>query len=552
MRSRLRVEGAWMPSPSKKAARRPGELETYKKKRDFAVTPEPSGKKTASAKRLRFVVQMHHASRLHYDFRLESDGVLASWAVPKGPTLAPLERRLAMHVEDHPLDYRDFEGNIPAGQYGAGSVIVWDNGTYELAEGDDPAAEIGNGKIKFVMHGKKLKGEFTLVKIKGREGESGDPWLLVKDRDEHIDPKYDPADHPESVKSGKTLDDVARNPRSKVWNSKPKSKHATAPKRPARVKRDPLPNVKSVMLATLIDAPFDDDDWLFEIKWDGYRAICTIDESGALSLVSRNGLDLLARFPGLHDLAEAFKSVPIVVDGEIVSLDKAGRSEFQRLQEAQKKPAALTFAAFDLLYADGRDLRKTPLEERKELLERMIRDGDAVLYSKHILGSGTSLFAVAQKNNLEGIVGKKRASLYQERRSRDWVKIKAQLRQEFVVGGWTEPRGSRTGFGALLLGAYDGGKLRYTGHVGTGFSEKILRELFGKLEKLARKTSPFDSAVEANVQAHWVDPKLVVEVRFTEWTRDGLLRHPAYLGERVDKAAKTVTLERPVHRNQES
>jgi len=245
-------------------------------------------------------------------------------------------------------------------------------------------------------------------------------------------------------------------------------------------------------------------------------------------------------------------SVPIVVDGEIVSLDKAGRSEFQRLQEAQKKPAALTFAAFDLLYADGRDLRKTPLEERKELLERMIRDGDAVLYSKHILGSGTSLFAVAQKNNLEGIVGKKRASLYQERRSRDWVKIKAQLRQEFVVGGWTEPRGSRTGFGALLLGAYDGGKLRYTGHVGTGFSEKILRELFGKLEKLARKTSPFDSAVEANVQAHWVDPKLVVEVRFTEWTRDGLLRHPAYLGERVDKAAKTVTLERPVHRNQES
>ncbi|MEO6835549.1 MAG: non-homologous end-joining DNA ligase [Candidatus Tumulicola sp.] len=541
-----------MPSSPNKASTRPGSLETYKKKRDFALTPEPSGKKTAPAKRLRFVVQMHHASRLHYDFRLEADGVLASWAVPKGPTLAPLERRLAMHVEDHPLDYRDFEGNIPAGQYGAGSVIVWDKGTYALAEGDDPAAEIANGKIKFVLSGKKLRGEFTLVKIKGREGEAGDPWLLVKDRDGHTDPKYDPAEHPASVKSGKTLEDIARDPRSKIWNSKPKSKHATAAKLPSsRVKRDPLPHLKSVMLATLIDEPFDDDDWLFEIKWDGYRAICTIDEKGVLSLVSRNGLDLLARFPGLSGLAEAFKSVPIVVDGEIVSLDREGRSEFQRLQEAQKTTAALTYAAFDLLYADGRDLRKTPLEDRKRLLERMIRDdGDTVLYSKHIIGKGTSLFSVAQAQKLEGIVGKKRESLYQERRSRDWVKIKAQLRQEFVVGGWTEPRNSRAGFGALLLGAYDGGKLRYAGHVGTGFSEKVLRELFGKLGKLARKTSPFDAPVESNMQAHWVDPKLVVEVRFTEWTRDGLLRHPVYLGERVDKGPKSVTLERPIRRGE--
>ncbi len=535
-------------SPKHRASRRPGSLETYRKKRDFAQTPEPSGKKAPAAKGLRFVVQMHHASRLHYDFRLEADGVLASWAVPKGPTLAPGERRLAMHVEDHPMDYRDFEGNIPPKQYGAGSVIVWDRGTYVLAEGDDPAEEIANGKIKFVLRGEKLHGEFTLVKIRNRDGENGDPWLLIKDRDEYADPKYDPADHPESVKTGMTLADVAKDPKAKTWQSKPKARQAAAPATRARAKRDPIPKLKSVMLATLVDAPFDDDDWLFEIKWDGYRAICTVNEDRSMTLLSRNGLDLLARFPDLAGLAGAFASVPIVVDGEIVSLDAEGRSAFQRLQEAQKnRGTVLTYAAFDAIYADGRDLRKQPLEERKALLERSIRDDDLVLYSKHVVGKGKQLFAQAQKKHLEGIVGKKRESTYQERRSRDWVKIKAQLEQEFVVGGWTDPRGSRTGFGSLLLGAYDGKKLRYVGHVGTGFSQKVLRELHAKLEKLARKTSPFDTPVEGNVQAHWVKPELVVEVRFTEWTRDRLLRHPAYLGIRPDKDAADVGLELPKH-----
>ncbi|HKU82147.1 MAG TPA: non-homologous end-joining DNA ligase [Candidatus Tumulicola sp.] len=533
---------------SKETGGRPGSLETYKRKRDFNITPEPSGKKTAAAKRLRFVVQMHRATRLHYDFRLEADGVLASWAVPKGPTLAPLDRRLAMHVEDHPMDYRDFEGNIPAGQYGAGNVIVWDKGTYRLAEGDDPAAEIAGGKIKFVLDGKKLKGEFTLVRIKGREGEHGDPWLLIKDRDQHDDPKYDPADHPQSVKSGKTLDDVAADPRSKIWNSREKSSHATAPKRAPRVKRDPLPRLKSVMLATLIDRPFDDDAWLWEVKWDGYRAICTVDEEGALSLVSRNGLDLLQRFPAIAELAEAFTSVPIVVDGEIVSLDAQGRSDFQRLQEAQRDGSPLAFAAFDLLYADGRDLRKRPLEERKALLERSIRDDSLALYSKHIVGKGTALFEIAGRERLEGIVGKRRASAYQERRSRDWVKVKAQLRQEFVIGGWTDPQGSRKGFGALLLGAYEGGSLRYVGSVGTGFSHAVLAGLHATLQKIGRKTSPFGTPVAGVSGPHWVKPELVVEVRFTEWTRDKQLRHPAYLGPRFDKDASSVTLELPLHR----
>jgi bifunctional non-homologous end joining protein LigD len=524
-------------------------LELYKKKRDFKQTPEPAGKPVTAGKKLRFVIQMHRATRLHYDFRLEADGVLASWAIPKGPTLVALDKRLAMHVEDHPMAYRDFEGNIPAGQYGAGAVIVWDKGTYTLAEGTDPAREIAKGKIKFAMHGKKMRGLFTLIKIKPREGESGEPWLLFKDHDKYDDSKYDPAAHPESVKSGKTLDDVAKDRKAKTWQSRPASRQSGATRVRSSVKHDPLPKIKSVMLATTIDAPFDDDGWLFEIKWDGYRAICTVDDKGKLTLVSRNGLDMLEKFPGLSELENAFESRPIVVDGEIVSIDREGRSSFQRLQEAQKKrDSALTYAAFDLLYADGRDLRKTPLEDRKKLLERLIRDDELVLYSKHIVGKGTSLFEQAQRLHLEGIVGKKRASLYQERRSSDWVKIKAQLEQEFVIGGWTEPRGSRRGFGALLVGAYDGKAFRYAGHVGTGFSHKVLLELHARLLKLERKTSPFDTPVEGNVDAHWVKPELVAQVRFTEWTRDKILRQPAYLGLRDDKAASEVTMDLPKKR----
>jgi bifunctional non-homologous end joining protein LigD len=528
---------------------RPGSLATYHKKRDFDQTPEPSGRKAKTARSrgpaMRFVVQMHRATRLHYDFRLEADGVLASWAVPKGPTLVSGDRRLAMHVEDHPLDYRDFEGNIPAGQYGAGNVIVWDRGTYTLAEGDDPADEIANGKIKFILHGKKLRGEFTLVKIRPRESESGDPWLLIKDRDEHSDPVYDPAEHPESVKSGKTLAEIARDPRAKTWQSKPSARQAAATRRRADVKRDPVPQPKSLMLATLVSEPFDDPAWLFEIKWDGYRALCTIEEE-KFSLVSRNGLDMLRRFPELKELAGAFASVPVVVDGEIVSLDAEGRSEFQRLQESQKKPAGLTYAVFDLLYADGTDLRSKPLEERKALLERLIRDDQLVLYSKHIVGNGKALYEVARKQRLEGIIGKKRDSTYQERRSRDWVKIKTGYEQEFVVGGWTEPKGSRRGFGALLLGVYQRKSLRYVGAVGTGFTAKMLRELHERLREIERKTSPFVNDVDANAPTHWASPELVVQVRFAEWTRDGYLRQPAYLGARPDKAARDVVAELPV------
>lgn len=551
-----------MPGARKSGASRsvkePGSLARYHKKRDFKETPEPRGARKKAGGRLRFVIQKHHASRLHYDFRLEADGVLKSWAIPKGPSFDPKDRRLAMHVEDHPMDYRRFEGIIPEGNYGAGEVIVWDEGTYSLAEGDDPAKEIGKGKIKFVMHGKKMNGEFTLVRIRGRNSESGDPWLLIKDHDEYVDPKYDIDKDNKSVKTGRTVESYAEDPKAPHWISSKKS--STGAKRAAkkavsRARRDPLPKISTPMLATLVDEPFDDPDWLFEIKWDGYRAICTVHEDGKMELVSRNGLDLLKKFPEMSALANAWNTLPVVVDGEIVSLDSRGRSSFQRLQEAltsrrsgagKSKRASLTFAAFDLLYADGKDLRKKPLEERKTLLERAIAGDGVVLYSKHVIGKGCALFAQAEKQQLEGIIGKRRDAPYLERRTRDWVKIKAQLMQECVIGGYTEPRGSRTGFGALLLGLYDGKNLHYVGHVGTGFNAKLLQSLTADLKKIERKTSPFASRVDSNTKPHWVEPKMVAQIRFTEWTRDGYLRQPAFLGLRFDKKPKECTRERPI------
>ena len=542
-----------MAQRKKATAPERGSLKRYAAKRDFRETPEPPGRKERRAPRLRFVIQKHDATRLHYDFRLEADGVLKSWAIPKGPSLNPTDRRLAMHVEDHPLDYRDFEGVIPKGNYGAGEVIVWDKGTYRLAEGTDPAREIGRGKIKFVLHGRKMNGEFTLVRIRGRD-ESGDPWLLFKDKDQYVNPKYDIERDDRSVKSGKTLKEIAENKRSAQWISGRKAAGEERTVKSRRTKVDPMPKVVHPMLATLVDAAFDDPDWLFEIKWDGYRALCKVDERGKLSLTSRNGLDFLKQFGELEDLAGAFSSVPILVDGEIVSLDSKGRSSFQRLQGSfnRHRPSArsasaekypLTFVVFDCLYADGKSLLKTPLEERKAILEQLIADPGKVLYSKHVLDHGRALFEQAQQQQLEGIIGKKRDSTYQERRSRDWVKIKAQLMQECVVGGYTEPRGSRKGFGSLLLGLYDKGKLEYAGHVGTGFDERNLADIFKKLRAIEVKQSPFQGAVESNTPAHWVKPRLVAQVRFTEWTRDGLMRHPAFLGLRVDKDPKTCVRE---------
>lgn len=532
-----------------------GSLLKYVQKRKFAQTPEPQGVKASSgSKRLRFVIQKHRATRLHYDFRLEADGVLKSWAVPKGPSLALGDRRLAMHVEDHPLDYRDFEGVIPKGNYGAGEVIVWDNGTYKLAEGDDPTEEIAKGKIKFILSGKKMRGEFTLVKIRGRDSD-GDPWLLIKDSDAYVNPAYDIEKDGKSIKSGRTVQQLAEEPDPPQWISKrPAAASATASAASKKkAEADKLPVIATPMLATLVDRPFDDENWLFEIKWDGYRAICVAREDGSVSLTSRNGLDFLTQFAELAGIGAAFKSLPIIVDGEIVSLDARGRSSFQRLQgsfdqhrksrHAPQQPYPLTFVAFDVLYAGGKDVRQLPLEERKQILENLIVQHEAVMYSKHVPQWGIALYEQAQREQLEGIIGKKRGSPYVQRRSHDWVKIKAQLVQECVIGGFTEPRGSRTGFGALLLGLYDQGQLKYAGHVGTGFDEKNLGLIHKQLQDLRVEKSPFDKRIKTNTPSHWVKPSLVAQVRFTEWTRDGSMRHPAFLGLRVDKDPKSCVRE---------
>ncbi|GAC1411194.1 MAG: hypothetical protein NVSMB64_20820 [Candidatus Velthaea sp.] len=535
-----------------KSAQNP--LREYVRKRDFAATPEPKGRKRSASKALRFVIQKHRASRLHYDFRLEAAGVLASWAIPKGPSLDTAERRLAMHVEDHPYDYRTFEGVIPEGNYGAGEVIVWDEGTYTLAEGTDPAAAIAAGKIKFILSGTKLHGMFTLVKIKHGRDQTGEPWLLIKDRDEYVDPAWDVEQHAASVVTGKTLADI-KSARSseKQWKSDRPAAQPSAPAKRAtrKAKQAPLPSIASPMLCTLVDAPFDDPDWLFELKWDGYRAIAVIAADGAIALSSRNGNDLLAQFPELAAMSGAFTSLPIVVDGEICILDEHGRSSFQALQSRDKRFAGgaapaktpVTFVAFDCLYADGRDLRDEPLEDRKTRLERLLAPGHGVMYSKHVIGTGTELYAFAAREGLEGIIGKQRRSPYRSARTREWVKIKAKRRQEFVIAGWTEPRGSRTAFGALLLGVYEGKKLLYAGHAGTGFDQAKLRAIMKALEDVATDKPPFADVPKTNTKAHWVKPLLVAEIEFTEWTRDGILRHPVFIGLRSDKPAKDVVRE---------
>ncbi len=540
------------------SAKKPAALTTYAKKRDFGKTPEPSDgpskTKPSRGRRQRFVIQMHRATRLHYDFRLEDEGVLKSWAVPKGPSLDTHEKRLAMMVEDHPLDYRDFEGIIPKGNYGGGEVVVWDRGTYQLLEGTSTTEQIAKGSLKFELFGKKLHGSFALVHIKGRGGEEN-AWLLIKERDDWVDPKWRIEDHPESVKSGKTLEDFAKDPRAPHWDSsRPVTERSAKPSIKGR--REPMPAIESPMLATSIEAPFDDPKWLFEVKWDGYRALARIDPDGSVALVSRNGQDFTPKFPELANLADAFSERPLLVDGEIVVLDAEGKPSFGALQErldrfGRERPQdrPVTFVAFDLLYGNGRDLRNEPLEKRKAALEALVTGRGPVIVSKHVIGDGKALFEVARERGLEGIVGKRRDSKYVDRRSRDWVKIKTLLRQETVVGGWTEGRGSRKHFGALLVGVHEDGALRYAGSVGTGFDAKKLAAISAKLAPLERKTPPFSERPPTETKAHWVTPALVAEVSFTEWTRDGLMRHPVFVALRSDKDAADVVREVPLAAN---
>ncbi len=517
-------------------------LAKYRAKRRFDQTPEPRGGRPKRGAGARFVVQTHDASRLHYDFRLEIDGVLKSWAVPKGPTLDPLQRRLAVAVEDHPLDYFDFEGVIPEGGYGAGEVIVWDWGTFEAA---DASHDLARGHLKVRLHGKKLEGFFTLVKIKGRGSKDEKSWLLIKADDAAADAKWRAEAHPESVKTGRTLEDLRRPPlpkkRARSPATTPAKKRAAAGARAA----DPVPRNVHPELATLIDAPFDDPGWLFEVKWDGFRAIATIGADGGVQLTSRNGKDLVARFPSLAAIAGDFTTAPLVVDGEIVALDADGKSSFQLLQHPGRAPIA--YIVFDAIYAEGRDLRALALDARKEILARLVRRGAKhVSLSTHVAGTGKKVFAAAREKGLEGVVAKRRDAPYVEKRTRDWVKIKVQQEQECVIGGFTEPGGGRTGFGSLVLGLYERGRLLPCGSVGTGFDGATLASLGRKLRALETARSPFARPPigRGHARTHWVEPKLVAQVRFTEWTRDGVMRHPAFLGLRDDKEARECHRER--------
>jgi bifunctional non-homologous end joining protein LigD len=506
-------------------------LAQYKQKRRFDETPEPAGKvKKAKAKQLEFVIQKHQASRLHYDFRLEMDGVLKSWAVPKGPSLKPGDRRLAMMVEDHPYEYRKFEGTIPKGNYGAGSVIVWDRGWYELDRQADnwPASlaeGLKKGELKFILHGEKLGGSFALV----RTPSMGDnAWLLIKHKDEFASDE-DVTQQDKSVISGRRLEGLDET----------KLDLSEAP-------RVPMPTAVKPMLATLADQPFDDPDWLFEIKWDGYRAIGSWDGKTA-ELYSRNGQD----FSKYKEAVAALRRLDhkVVLDGEVVAIDEAGRSNFGWLQNYTSDPKGrLVYYVFDILWCDGHDLTGLPLESRKAILEKIVPAGSSIIYSSHVKAKGRQFFNAAANQKLEGIMAKDGRSNYKTGlRSGEWLKVKTHLRQETVIGGFTEPKGSRKYIGALILGVYEGEDLVYVGHAGGGIPSQQLPDLRRRLEKIERPSSPFSAKIKPNAPVHWVEPHLLAEVTFSEWTADKRMRQPIFIGLREDKPAKAVKRELPKH-----
>jgi bifunctional non-homologous end joining protein LigD len=602
-------------------------LEEYKRKRRFEETPEPPPKVEKKSGH-RFVVQKHRATRLHYDFRLEMDGVLKSWAVPKGPSLDPADKRLAMQVEDHPVSYFDFEGTIPEGNYGAGTVMVWDLGTWEplspqpvkgkYVSGTEAEAAVmlQKGDLKFRLHGQRLKGDFALIHMRARRpGSKGTEWLLIKKHDEYAVEGYDIERYDSSVVSKRSMAEIAGDKDSAEWKSskpasrgkvkapwlaetlakldrkskqttedakvrkvkkngkntsesdrflaKPDAVRATAAQNstPSAVKdlpgavRKPMPTAVHPMLATSIEKPFDDLEWLFEIKWDGYRAVSFLQD-GKVRLVSRNQNDLTGEFPELHELSKLIKAKNAVLDGEVVALDEQGRASFSLMQQrtgirkggrrvGARRELQIVYYIFDLLYVDGDDLRRVELEQRKQVLAQIIAPSELVRYSDHF-PQGLALFEVAKQKGLEGILAKKRASHYEERRSREWLKIKVTQTVDCVVGGYTDPEGSRQYFGSIVLGLYDEkGRLIHVGQAGTGFNQAMLKEIWQVLKELETNRSPFYGDVDA-AHVHWVKPERVAEIKFTEWTHETMeggmkLRAPVFLGLRGDKDPKECT-----------
>jgi bifunctional non-homologous end joining protein LigD len=511
-------------------------LKKYSEKRHFertpepAPAPEPTKAKTAAPV---FCVQRHHATRLHYDLRLEVGGALKSWAVPKGPTLDPTQKHLAMMVEDHPMEYGGFEGVIPKGNYGAGSVMLWDRGTFEQLGEGTAEEQLTRGDFKFRLTGEKLSGEFALVKIK--RSAKGNEWLLLKKKDAFAQPGWDPEDHARSVLSGRTQEEIARGLNAAA--------PAQSAKAASRETQDPMPKNISPMLAQLgRGKPLAGDQWLYEIKWDGVRAICYID-GGDLRMVSRNGNPMERQYPELSILPHHVQASTAILDGEIAALDDRGLPSFEALQGritvgdaasiaalARKKP--VVFFAFDLLYLDGRDLRGIPLAERKKLLRKVLTPGDLVRYSQDFGGDGPGLFEAAKQQGLEGIIGKKAGSFYESRRTGDWVKWKITTSSEFVLCGFT--KGERDLFGALVLGIYDHGKLVWAGNVGTGFDRKMMEAIHSKLVPLTVAKRPIEPDKNLPKDVTWVRPEQVAEVKFSNWTEEGRLRAPVFVGLRPD------------------
>ena len=526
-------------------------LEEYKKKRRFNETPEPEGEVKRTPGRS-FVIQKHHASRLHYDFRLEIDGVLRSWAIPKGPTLNPTEKRLAMQTEDHPMDYGSFEGIIPKGNYGAGKVIIWDEGTYEMVDPDTPEQGSRNGKLHFILKGQKLHGEWVLVRGNRQPKE----WIFFKVRDAYATAADEITEtSPQSVISGLDVEEIGKAaPRE--------TKHWFTPLERELEKRGmkergkaPMPKHVEPMLATLSDKPFDNDDWIFELKLDGVRAIVEKDGS-TLDMWTRNAKSMTTRFPTLANAIRELAADSVVLDGEVVVLDEKGHSHFGLIQPrihlsrakdiaAADEQAPAYFYAFDILYLNGFNLTKFPLIERKAVLRALIPGNDGwVRYTDHIEGRGKDFFKAVSAHQLEGIVGKHKLSEYAAARSKQWIKLKTLHTDHFVVCGYTEPAGSRKYFGALVLGLYNrAGELVYVGRAGSGFDDKGLEETFGDLKKLHARKSPFKEIPADAAKSQWLQPRLVCEVKFNEWTADLKLRAPIFHGFRDDVDPRQCVLE---------
>ncbi len=541
-------------------------LTEYRKKRNFKATPEPSAKLERSRKN-RFVIQRHQATRLHYDFRLEMDGVLKSWAVPKGPSLNPSDKRLAMMVEDHPVSYIGFTGVIPEGNYGAGEVEIWDEGSYTPVDPkSNPISEkqalaaLEAGNLKFELHGHHLKGEFALVRMRDEKS-----WLLIKHRDEGAtDDEYTSED----VLPIKMIKEVIRDKskKSKVKSEKSAAKPVakktalksliptkkTAPKKAAVVKKNAeteqsqqrftrfkpgrkLEEFIEPMLASLGDEAFDNKGWIFELKWDGYRAIAELDKK-KVKLYSRNGLSFNERYPALVNELQKL-NLRAIIDGEVMVFNEEGRPDFQKLQHYDdNRHLPLVYYVFDILSLNNKDLKELPLIERKRILKDALPQNDFIRFSDHVEEKGKAFFEEVKRSNLEGIMAKKADNVYVEGvRTKEWLKIKHTHTREAIIAGYTEGRGSRKHFGALILGEYKNNRLHYIGHTGTGFSDKKLREMWTMMQKLIIDASPFPEKVPIHSEVTWVRPEIVCEIKYTEITRDGILRHPVFLRWRDDK-----------------